>query len=252
MGIIAHCPAGHRVKVKEHLAGRKGICPECGARFRIPEAPASPAWSPGPLPAGLGDDPPSPRTPAAARPVDVEEPRGPAVGFTAAETFAPKAAEVVPAAEIAPASGVPASAAPAEELPVIDAPGLGAPVVDAPAAGVTAAAPRFPTADFVSFDELLAASLPSVVPFEEAPATAGDGAGWPPALAEAPMLLWCIAEPGGEPSAPLTAAAMHDWLRSGQVRGSEVVWRSDWTEWVGVGTAFPEHVPPAGPGSPAP
>lgn len=43
MGIIAYCPQGHRVKVKDHLAGRKGICPECGARFRIPvESEAEP------------------------------------------------------------------------------------------------------------------------------------------------------------------------------------------------------------------
>lgn len=42
MGIVASCPQGHRVKVKDHLAGRKGICPECGTRFRIP-LQASPA-----------------------------------------------------------------------------------------------------------------------------------------------------------------------------------------------------------------
>ncbi|MFM8953387.1 MAG: DUF4339 domain-containing protein [Planctomycetaceae bacterium] len=38
MGIVAYCPQGHRVKVKDELAGRKGICPECQARFRIPRA----------------------------------------------------------------------------------------------------------------------------------------------------------------------------------------------------------------------
>ena len=46
MGVVAFCPQGHRVKVKDELAGRKGICPECGARFRIPaatEARAEPA-----------------------------------------------------------------------------------------------------------------------------------------------------------------------------------------------------------------
>jgi len=45
MGIVAHCPNGHRLKVKDHLAGKKGICPSCGARFRIPlaAAPAAPA-----------------------------------------------------------------------------------------------------------------------------------------------------------------------------------------------------------------
>jgi hypothetical protein len=37
MGIVAFCPAGHRIKVKDHLAGKKGICPTCGGRFRIPE-----------------------------------------------------------------------------------------------------------------------------------------------------------------------------------------------------------------------
>jgi hypothetical protein len=36
MGIVAFCPNGHRVKVKDELAGRKGICPTCAARFRIP------------------------------------------------------------------------------------------------------------------------------------------------------------------------------------------------------------------------
>lgn len=41
MGIVSFCPSGHRVKVKDHLAGKKGICPHCGATFRIPAAVAS-------------------------------------------------------------------------------------------------------------------------------------------------------------------------------------------------------------------
>jgi hypothetical protein len=47
MGIVAYCPNQHRVKVKDDLAGRKGICPTCGVRFRIPlesqPEPAPPA-----------------------------------------------------------------------------------------------------------------------------------------------------------------------------------------------------------------
>jgi hypothetical protein len=38
MGIVAFCPRGHRVKVKDELGGRKGICPKCQVRFRIPPA----------------------------------------------------------------------------------------------------------------------------------------------------------------------------------------------------------------------
>jgi hypothetical protein len=53
MGIVAFCPQGHRVKVKDYLAGRKGICPECGVSFRIPrESQPEPLAAPAPtLPA---------------------------------------------------------------------------------------------------------------------------------------------------------------------------------------------------------
>lgn len=46
MGIVSFCPQGHRVKVKDVLAGKKGICPTCGARFRIPQAPPPVAATP--------------------------------------------------------------------------------------------------------------------------------------------------------------------------------------------------------------
>jgi len=45
MGIVAFCPNGHRINVKDSFAGRKGLCPTCGAKFRVP-APGS--SSPGP------------------------------------------------------------------------------------------------------------------------------------------------------------------------------------------------------------
>jgi hypothetical protein len=55
MGIVSFCPNKHRVKVKDELAGRKGICPTCGARFRIPlesqPEPAPPAPAPAAAPA---------------------------------------------------------------------------------------------------------------------------------------------------------------------------------------------------------
>jgi hypothetical protein len=51
MGIVSFCPQGHRVKVKDALAGKKGICPTCGARFRIPLASVEP-----PAPAAAGGE----------------------------------------------------------------------------------------------------------------------------------------------------------------------------------------------------
>lgn len=61
MGIVAFCPSGHRIKVKAELAGRKGICPQCGTRFRIPEhSGPPPTTAPAPVTTGTG---------GAARPV---------------------------------------------------------------------------------------------------------------------------------------------------------------------------------------
>lgn len=73
MGIIAYCPHGHRTKVKDFLAGKRGVCPTCGVKFRIPEK------SEEPLAGDIFDDPP---------PVD---PPQPVVGVTAQESPQPTA-----------------------------------------------------------------------------------------------------------------------------------------------------------------
>jgi len=41
MGIKFHCPNGHKLNVKSFLAGKKGVCPKCGAKMRIPTASES-------------------------------------------------------------------------------------------------------------------------------------------------------------------------------------------------------------------
>jgi hypothetical protein len=35
MGVRFECPAGHKLHVKAELAGKRGICPECGAKFIV-------------------------------------------------------------------------------------------------------------------------------------------------------------------------------------------------------------------------
>lgn len=46
MGIRFYCPNGHRLNVKDFLAGKRGICPHCEARFRIPRESEIPKGSP--------------------------------------------------------------------------------------------------------------------------------------------------------------------------------------------------------------
>jgi len=38
MGIRFLCPNGHKLNVKSFLAGKRGICPQCDAKFLVPEA----------------------------------------------------------------------------------------------------------------------------------------------------------------------------------------------------------------------
>lgn len=40
MGIRFHCPNGHKLHVKAFLAGKRGICPECGVSVEIPNQSA--------------------------------------------------------------------------------------------------------------------------------------------------------------------------------------------------------------------
>ena len=46
MGIRFTCPSGHKLHVKTFLAGKRGVCPHCGAKFVIP-TPEESQQSPG-------------------------------------------------------------------------------------------------------------------------------------------------------------------------------------------------------------
>ena len=74
-----------------------------------------------------------------------------------------------------------------------------------------------------------------------------DAVGSPlhPTIADRADLSWRIAYPGGEPSEPVSAATMQEWLAGGQAEGTELVWRADWADWLPVRAVFPEFFPGA-------
>lgn len=51
MGIRFRCPQGHQLNVKTELAGKRGVCPQCGAKVEIPQSPAQQ-----PSPSGGGSE----------------------------------------------------------------------------------------------------------------------------------------------------------------------------------------------------
>lgn len=168
MGIVTHCPNGHRTKVKDQFAGRRVLCPVCNAKFRV-ERPAPAALAGGPeLPLGrlIPLDPQSIATLPRALPWG---------GFLAARQAAAE-----PTIDVAAVVPEPVRAAPTAEQSLH------------------------------------------------------------PMLAERVELAWRIAYPGGEPSEPVDAATMQEWLTVGDAEGTELVWRADWAEWIPVRQAFPE------------
>lgn len=191
MGIVCQCPNGHRVKVKDHQAGKRGLCPTCGAKFSIPAV------------AGVevdGSHQPEVMPDLSQLPLARFVPLEPSVVATLPRAMPFGAARAAAAA---------AAAAAHESLePYAETMPLGA---DPLAAGPTDAAPS---------------------PLH-------------PAIADRPDLSWRIAYPGGEPSEPVDAVTMQDWLAGGQAEGTELVWRADWAEWLPVRGVFPEFFPAA-------
>ena len=181
MGIVAHCPKGHRVKVKDEFAGRKVLCPTCQVKFRIP-APAVVGGMPTALPALQ-----TARLLQLAAEVVATLPRAYAFGQT-------------PAAQ--PSLPEPFAPEPFAPEPIYQEPGVQEPVFE---------------------------QEPASQPFLH------------PALTDRPDLLWCIAFPGGDPTEPMPAETLQAWLDSRQATGTEVVWRSDWPDWLAVREVFPEY-----------
>ncbi len=101
MGIKFRCPNGHKLHVKSFLAGKRGICPHCGVKVRIPEASVT---------ADEADD--SPESDASIEggvgTVVVTAPAK-SIAETAATTNAVTRPAVANAAPVATASAVPAT-----------------------------------------------------------------------------------------------------------------------------------------------
>jgi len=198
MGILAQCPNGHGIKVKDQYAGRKVTCPQCGAAFRVPAA-ALPAGGPARLPV------------ARVVPLDSK------IIATLPRAAALDAA--LPAGSSVTALPVPTSFVPPPE------PAEPAPAVAAPPAS-------FPPAAFPSTPPFVA-PVPMAVMH--------------PLIVEQPAAHWSLALPGGEASAPMTGLELQHWLDARQATGAELVWRSDWPDWLPIGQVFSEYLPPAAP-----
>jgi len=225
MGIRFYCPNGHKLNVKEFQAGRKGICPYCGARIQIPtESTRQPskkkkkrgakrregmtAGAPG---SGAGGGPPG----LAFGPGAARAARLPDSGPAAADTVESLAAE------------------PPHQGPVDDAP-FGFPsMIPSPLPSPEVGLPN-PLPVPAGVAPLV---LPTSVPAE--PALPASPAVTDP-LTEAGDAVWYVRPASGGQFGPASGEVMRSWLGQGRVGADSLVWREGWPDWRQAAKVFPQ------------
>ncbi len=235
MGIRFWCPNGHKLHVKSFLAGKRGICPECGVKVIIPqESQSGPAEE-----ADLADlkaaaaendaariqlgPPPEPRPaiPPAPRPRPAPDPRVAPDPLPARTPAAPSVTNTpftAPSPVVARESAVMApTTTGGRSGPVI--PGLEIPAV---AMDRPAAEPAAPASGAAK-----TGVLPALVvqPVESVPSDLPDP------FAAAPAAIWYVRPPQGGQYGPATSAVMRGWVEDGRVPPESHVWAEGWPEW---------------------
>jgi hypothetical protein len=212
MGIKFNCPNGHKLNVKSFLAGRKGVCPHCGASFRIPSDQQADGDD--------GDEAVADHPPQTAAPTPAAKSNGaPAVSAPAMGSVVPTTVRPVHPSQpqgAIPQAGIPQGTVPhAVAIPTGMPPGA-MPVQVMPAAAVPAA---------------------SAVPVASGRPLVHPGAIDP--IAEAPLAAWYVRPPSGGQYGPARGDVMRKWIVEGRVSSDSLVWREGWQDWRSAGQLFP-------------
>jgi hypothetical protein len=259
MGIRFLCTACHKkLNVKGFLAGKKGVCPKCGASILIPEEsqlPSKGAVAGGSLDAAaVGEGPMQPFSPSS--PAAVESPVAapaqpshvvPATSVPATRVPAEQPiSQPFPQAIQSPAhpAGAPAPVATAPAVPAMPNPALSNPALPNPALPN----PALPIPVAVS-PSPAGVSPVSVAPATATPAATPVSAPSPPTAPqldpfnEDPNLIWYVRPPSGGQFGPAKGEIMRKWIEEGRVSEDSLVWREGWADWQKACEAIPSLAP---------
>jgi len=270
MGVRFYCSQCRRkLNVKAFQAGRRGLCPYCGASIQIPTQSTRPSskelrdqyghpmshdpgggaprraqpQAQGPAAASSGSAPdlsPSPSVlPLAAVPP-------PGLNPTASSGLAPSAVPTQPATQ-APAQAVSQTPAQPAAQPQRENTGTGqappAPIgqpVDLPSPIERPPGSGLGGMAVPSGADLAKAASHAPVPTTQPPA-ASAGAVDP--LAEAPDAIWYVRPPSGGQYGPAAGEVMQAWIAEGRVSPDSLVWREGWRDWKEASDTFPQLGP---------
>lgn len=236
MGIRFYCPNGHKLNVKEFQAGRKGICPYCGAKLQIPTEStraSSKKRKRGTEPQ-VAMPPGAPSSAPAAVPVEA-----PGLQVRSA------GGAISPSPRVQPAIGDTAQPAidyPPGQVPVVGGPGAGAAPGPSPVAAAenpaVAPAGGSPAASGARAPVEVAPAAPGApAPADVAPAASSTVSD---PLTEAGDVVWYVRPASGGQFGPASSDVMRSWLEQGRVGADSLVWREGWNDWREASKVFPQ------------
>jgi hypothetical protein len=218
MGIRFFCPQGHRLNVKSFLAGKRGVCPDCGASVDIPMQSDARAASKRKRVKGGNDDEDGVKATAV-----LERPEADQVEIDISlPTPQPPSHDdfaIPPSLEL-PSTALP-SDVPSEKVTVVSTPQY-------------------------AFETVRPAPSPNGVPLPAvaAPIGVAVAATVSPVvadpIAEAPMAIWYVRPTSGGQYGPARGDVMRKWLGEGRVTIDSLVWREGWTDWRAAAKVFPD------------
>jgi hypothetical protein len=209
MGIRFYCEACEkRLNVKGFLAGKRGVCPHCGAKVDIPwesqSKPAGAAAAAMPAPRSASVTP----LPTIARETQPALAAGPINGHSYGAPVSVSPAMVQPVQPIAVV----------QPLPTVQPVAVSAVPMAAPVMAAAVVAPALPT-----------------------PAAPADP------ITEAPNAVWYVRPPSGGQYGPASGEIMRKWITEGRVSADSLIWREGWADWKSAASQFPEMAGPNAP-----
>ncbi len=247
-----HCES--ELHVKDFQAGKRGRCPNCGGRFRVPLQDAPRSLDPqAPLPQPHSDVPqlasqptsqPTSQPNSAASPQSHVKPRVP--DASAGDSAHPARINSIDASTEAPAkarhaahrspAAVSSPAAPSHTAAAQTAPSDTAAAQAAPS-HAAAAQPASPTSLSLDTPTAATTSASSLAPPLAPPLQPAV----PQALQLSPEATWYVRPPSGGQYGPANSTTMWQWLTENRVGRDALVWAEGWPEWLIADAAFNDY-----------
>ena len=250
MGIRFFCPNGHKLNVKEFQAGRRGICPFCGASVQIPTESTRPSsrtskeravrisTKGAPNPPQIGTKP-SPQQVSSAGPEPNPQAPQPQDQAPESQAQAPQ-----PASQSGPPPlEIGQNARPSESAsaaPVPNEPAQQPPTATVQAQPVEPVSPQQPAPAETPSPGTPATPETASSPPSPPPESAAVKSEAVDPLDEAPDAVWYVRPATGGQFGPATADVMRGWITEGRVVAGTLVWCEGWPDWQDAAAAIPQ------------